>query len=71
MSFHKTRQIGVRPISGAGKLTVRLWRPLHRPTSSIIGSFMKYLHDCRDAYLQNLNKEINSSPHQMQYDKRR
>ncbi len=60
MSFHKNRNIGVCPISGAGKVTVRIWRPLHRPTSTVIESFIKYLYICKDTYIQDLSKQDTS-----------
>ncbi len=69
MSFHKNRQIGIRPISGAGQFTVRLWKPLHRPTSSVVDSFMKCLTDCRDSYRQNLNAEFKSNAHRCSDDR--
>ncbi|AFO88349.1 MULTISPECIES: LysR substrate-binding domain-containing protein [Roseobacteraceae] len=51
-SFPKDHQIGVRPMRGAGKFTVKLWRPLHRPTSTIVDSFLSHLFNCRDKYIQ-------------------
>lgn len=64
MGFAANYKLCVRTISNAGTFSVKLWKPLHRPTSSIATSFSGYLLECRDAYLQKLDAAVNAEPTQ-------
>jgi len=49
-SFLANHPVSVRRIDGAIKINIRLWRPEHRPTSSVTDAFLATLLETRDAY---------------------
>ena len=58
MSFPAHQDLGVRPIPGVGKFTIKLWKPIHRPSSSIVKAFSKCLVECRDTHLRRLHEKF-------------
>ncbi|MFT5114029.1 MAG: DNA-binding transcriptional LysR family regulator [Parasphingorhabdus sp.] len=61
LNFSNSHNVVMRKFEGAEAFESKLWRPLHRPSSSIIASFEKMLFECRDNYLSRISEALDQS----------
>ena len=59
LNFSDTHNVVMRRFEGAEPFVSKLWKPLHRPSSSIVESFEKTLFDCREEYLIRISEALN------------
>ena len=58
LNFSDAHNVVMRRFEGAEAFVSKLWKPLHRPSSSIFESFEKTLFECRDKYLTRISEAL-------------